>query len=110
MFVYDNNNTLDFYTTYPRITTFNIKEQDIIVGWVDIIEGPQLQVRIIAHKAYIDNFNILFKYKKDILELLEYETGVYMPFKSGTVSDYPDYWQMDLEFHWQMDIDFHYTY
>lgn len=98
MFVYDDSYTLGRYHT--RVTSFDIEEQDIIVGVVDIIKWPQLQVKIMVHKAYVNNFNILNvlnKYKRDILELLEYETGVCMPIKSEDIRDEIFGWQMDLE-------------
>lgn len=84
---------------HTKTTKFLIKEQDIRVGWVDVIERPQLQVTIIVRKDYIDDFNILYEYERDFLELLEYETGIYMPVKSETVSEGIDCWYMDIEFY-----------
>jgi hypothetical protein len=97
MFVYDN---------YLG-NSYRIEEQNIIVGRIDavgivlnIIERPQLEIRIMVHKNYANNPNILYKYKNDILELLEYETGVYMPIKSGSIRDNFDYWEMYMEIHY----------
>jgi hypothetical protein len=101
MFEYHNSFTR--LKNVNRMTRFLIKEQDIQVGMVDVIEfeWPQLKVQIIVYKAYADNFKVLYKYKRDVLELLEYETGMhYMPVKSESVCDNLDYIQMDLELHY----------
>lgn len=106
MFVYYNDLTLGLDISYPRVNSYHIEEQNTIIGQVDtvgiinVMEWPQLEIRIMVYKAYVGNPEVLYKYRSDILELLEYETGVYMPLKSGSISDYPDCWQMDLEFHY----------
>lgn len=113
MFVYDNDCSLSEDIICPKITRFHIREQDlneqdiideqgIIVGWVDILEWPEIQVQIIVYKDYVNSFNVLNvlnKYKRDFLELLEYETGMPMSIKSEDIYDKLDYWKMIIEFY-----------
>lgn len=92
---------------YSRANHFAIEEQNTIVGAVDIVgivlnimEWPQLEIRIMVYKAYVGNPEALYKYSSDILELLEYETGAYMQVESVSISDNFGYWQMDIELHY----------
>jgi hypothetical protein len=99
MFVYDND-LGNSYRIEEKDIIVGMINVDVIVGIVNVIEWPQLQVKITVYKAYIDDIDVLYKYRRDFIELLQYETGVYMPVKSESFRDNLDYVQMDLEFHY----------